>query len=313
MNASTYEPYPILLAEDDLISRRLFEKILTKEGFTVTTVANGREALDLFRRKFFPIVLTDWQMPEMEGPELCRAIREENPDRYVFIIMLTAKGSKDDIINGLGAGADDYLTKPAHHAELLARIKSGIRILELERSLKAAVDEIHLLSITDPLTGIYNRGYINERLPQEIRRAHRYGRDLSLLLCDIDHFKKVNDTYGHLVGDAVLKSFGQCLLDSIRKQVDWTGRYGGEEFLVVLPETHLDGAIVLADRIRCAVEATAIQTAGQTVRITASFGVSCFSSKTCEAVVSPEALLQEADERLYQAKSQGRNRIEPAS
>ena len=114
------------------------------------------------------------------------------------------------------------------------------------------------------------------------------------------------------IGDAVLKTFSQCLLDSIRKQVDWTGRYGGEEFLVVLPETHLDGAVVLADRIRCAVEATAIQTAGQTFRITASFGVSCFSPKTGEAVVSPEALLQEADERLYQAKSQGRNRIEPA-
>jgi PleD family two-component response regulator len=182
--------YPILLAEDDPISRRLFEKILVKEGFSVTAVENGRKAFDLFRHQFFPIVLTDWQMPEMEGPALCRAIREANPDRYVFIIMLTSRGSKDDIISGLGAGADDYLTKPAHYAELVARIKTGIRILELEKSLKAAVDEIHLMSITDPLTGIYNRGYINERLPQEIQRANRYGRDLSILLCDIDHFKK---------------------------------------------------------------------------------------------------------------------------
>ena len=137
-----YEAYPVLLAEDDPISRRLFEKILVKEGFPVTAVENGRKALDLFRRQFFPIVLTDWQMPEMEGPELCRAIREENPDRYVFIVMLTSKGSKDDIISGLGAGADDYLTKPAHYAELIARIETGIRILELEKSLKAAVDEI---------------------------------------------------------------------------------------------------------------------------------------------------------------------------
>jgi diguanylate cyclase (GGDEF)-like protein len=241
---------------------------------------------------------------------LCRAIREENPDRYVFIVMLTSKGSKDDIISGLEAGADDYITKPAHPAELVARIRTGIRILELERSLKTAVDEIHLMSITDSLTGIYNRGYINERLPQEIRRAHRYGRDLSLVLCDIDHFKRVNDTYGHLVGDAVLKSFARCLAGSIRQEVDWTGRYGGEEFLVVLPETHLDGALVLAERIRKTFESTPIETSGKTIGITSSFGVACFSPGTCKEAIPPEALLQEADHLLYRAKSEGRNRIE---
>ena len=305
--------FPILLAEDDIISRRLFEKILAREGFAVTSVANGREALELSRREFFPIILTDWQMPEMEGPELCRAIREENPDRYVFIIMLTSKGSKDDIISGLGAGADDYLTKPAHPAELVARLKTGIRILELERSLKAAVDEIHLMSITDSLTGVYNRGYINEHLPQEVRRAHRYGRELSLLMCDIDHFKNVNDTYGHLAGDVVLKSFGQCLVSNIRQQVDWAGRYGGEEFLIVLPETDLDGAMVLAERIRKAVETTPIRTSGEEIRITASFGVSGFSPGACKAVVSPETLLQDVDNRLYRAKKEGRNCIEAGS
>lgn len=305
-----YPPYPILLAEDDLISRRLCQKILAREGFAVTTVANGREALELFRQRFFPIILTDWQMPEMEGPELCRAIREENPDRYVFIVMLTSKGAKDDIISGLEAGADDYITKPAHPAELVARIRTGIRILELERSLKEAVDEIHLMSITDPLTGIYNRGYINERLPQEIRRAHRYGRDLSLVLCDIDHFKRVNDTYGHLAGDAVLKSFARCLTGSIRQQVDWVGRYGGEEFLIVLPETHLEGALVLTERIRQTIESTPIQTSGKTIDIASSFGVACFSPGTRKEIVTPEALLQEADNLLYRAKSGGRNRIE---
>jgi two-component system, cell cycle response regulator len=302
--------YPILLAEDDLISRRLCQKILAREGFKVTTVANGREALELFRQRFFPIILTDWQMPEMEGPELCRAIREENPDRYVFIVMLTSKGSKDDIISGLEAGADDYITKPAHPAELVARIRTGIRILELERSLKAAVDEIHLMSILDPLTGIYNRGYINERLPQEIRRAYRYGRDLSLVLCDIDHFKRVNDTYGHLVGDVVLKSFARCLAGSIRQEVDWAGRYGGEEFLIVLPETHLDGALVLTERIRRTLESTPVETDDKTIGITSSFGVAFLSPGTCKEVITPEALLQEADNLLYRAKSGGRNRIE---
>lgn len=306
----THDTYPVLLAEDDPISRRLFEKILVKEGFTVTTVENGRRAIDLFRRKFFPIVLTDWQMPEMEGPELCRAIRQENPDRYVYIVMLTSKGSKDDIISGLGAGADDYLTKPAHYAELIARIKTGIRILELEKSLKAAVDEIHLMSITDPLTGIYNRGYINERLPQELRRAARYGRDLSVLLCDIDHFKKVNDMFGHLTGDEVLKLFARCLTDAIRKQVDWAGRYGGEEFLIVLPETDLDGAMVLAERLRQSVEKRSSQVGDNTVPITASFGVTGFSPREGLETVTPELLLQQADTLLYEAKNRGRNRIE---
>ena len=303
------EPYPILLAEDDPLSRRLFEKILVKEGFAVTTVENGRQALDLFRQRFFPIVLTDWQMPEMEGPELCRAIREENPDRYVFIIMLTSKGSKDDIISGLSAGADDYLTKPAHYAELVARIKTGIRILALEKSLKAAVDEIHLLSITDPLTGIYNRGYINERFPQEIHRANRYGRDLSLLLCDIDYFKKVNDTYGHLTGDAVLKGFAQCFVNTIRQQVDWAGRYGGEEFLIVLPETDLAGAMVLAERLREKVQQCDTAVDGCAIPITASFGVTGFSPQDWDRTIKPEALLQQADMLLYKAKEAGRNQV----
>jgi len=304
------QPYPILLAEDDPVSRRLFQKILKREGFLVTTVENGREALELFRQRFFPIVLTDWQMPEIEGPELCQAIRKENPNRYVYIVMLTAKGSKDDIISGLSAGADDYLTKPAHNAELVARIKTGIRILKLEKSLKDAVDEIHLMSITDSLTGIYNRGYINQRLPQEINRSARYGRELSLLMCDIDHFKTVNDTYGHLSGDIVLKGFVRSLTGSIRRQVDWAGRYGGEEFLVVLPETGLEGAMVLAERIRKTVEKTPIKTSGDTIRITASFGVASVAASGWKPPISSERFLQAADSMLYKAKNEGRNRTE---
>ncbi len=308
-----HQAYSVLLAEDDPISRRLFEKILVKEGFSVTPAENGRQALELFRQHFFPIVLTDWQMPEMEGPELCRAIRKENPERYVFIIMLTSKGTKEDIISGLGAGADDYLTKPAHHAELVARIKSGIRILELEKSLKAAVDEIHLMSITDPLTGIYNRGYINQRLPQEIRRAVRYGRDLSLLLADIDHFKQVNDTYGHLAGDAVLKQFARCVTETTRQQVDWAGRYGGEEFLVVLPETDQAGAMVLAERLRQAIEVCDPQVEGNSIRITASIGATGFSPQARRNTVTAEDLLRQADSLLYQAKQGGRNQVTGAA
>ncbi len=306
---SKSQPYSILLAEDDPISRRLFEKILTKEGFSVTTAENGRKALDLTRRHFFPLVLTDWQMPEVEGPDLCRMIRKENSESYVYIIMLTSKGSKDDIISGLKAGADDFLTKPAHHEELLARINTGIRILELEKSLKNAVDKIHIMSITDPLTEVYNRSFINERLPQEIGRAIRYDRDLSIMICDIDHFKKVNDTHGHLTGDTVLKKFAQCLSNNIRQHVDWVGRFGGEEFLLVLPETNLSGAMVLAERIRKVVAECEMAYKGISLFITASFGVTSFSSVDKNHTVTPEMLLGAADILLYEAKEGGRNDI----
>ena len=223
--------------------------------------------------------------------------------------MLTAKDTKDDIISGLEAGADDYLIKPAHHAELIARIKNGLRILELEKSLKEANDEIRILSITDALTGIYNRGYLNERLPQEIKRSIRYQRSLSIIITDIDHFKYVNDTYGHLAGDTVLKGFVQCILASVRDQIDWTARYGGEEFLVVLPETNFSGAKLLAERLREAVSQEHHAVNGEKIRITASFGVTGFSPETLKSRMTAEKMLHQADESLYRAKHQGRDRV----
>lgn len=300
--------FPILIAEDDPVSRKLLEKVLVKAGNKVVSVENGQKALELFNDKFFPIVLTDWMMPEMDGLELCRAIRKNTYPGYVFIILLTAKDSKDDIIRGLRAGADDYLTKPFSHAELIARLNTGKRVLELERSLKDANEEIRILSITDPLTGTYNRGYMTERLPQEIKRARRYSRALSIILCDIDHFKKVNDTYGHLVGDRVLKDFAQCIRHSIRQDVDWTARYGGEEFLIVLPETDVNGASVMAERLKSELSQRVTETQGKQISITASFGVTGFSPDTPDEMISPEAMVSKADKYLYQAKREGRNR-----
>jgi len=308
MNAS----YPILIAEDNPISRKMLEKNLVKEGFEVTSVANGKDALTLFRKRFFPIVLTDWLMPEMDGPELCKAIRAEKPKGYVYIVLLTAKDSKEDIISGLESGADDYLTKPAHHAELIARLKNGLRILELEKSLKEANEEIRALSITDPLTGIYNRGYLNERLPQEIKRSIRYKRSISLILCDIDHFKSVNDKFGHVAGDTILKGFVGCITASIRDQIDWSARYGGEEFLVVLPETDFLGARHLAERLRAVVSEKRHTIGDKKVRITASFGVSGFSPDTLIKNLSVDDMLNHVDKYLYKAKNGGRNRVEGA-
>jgi diguanylate cyclase (GGDEF)-like protein len=208
----------------------------------------------------------------------------------------------------LEAGADDYLTKPFNHAELIARLNTGKRILELERSLTNANEEIRILSITDPLTGCYNRGYLTRRLPQEIKRARRYNRPLSVVLSDLDHFKNVNDTYGHQVGDLVLKKFAQCIRESIRHDVDWVARYGGEEFLIVLPETDINCARQPTERIRRRFSQRVIDVEEKEIVITASFGITGFDPNTPDQKIAPDAMIRKADSYLYRAKQEGRNR-----
>lgn len=305
----TKDYFPILIAEDNAVSRKLLEKSLAKAGHDVVTAANGRMAFHMFRETFFPMVITDWMMPEMDGIALCRAIRNHASPGYVYIVFLTAKDSKDDIIAGLEAGADDYLTKPFHPTELMARLKTGKRILELERSLKMANEEIRILSITDPLTGCFNRGYMTSHLPEEINRAGRYGRPLSLIMCDIDRFKNVNDSQGHVTGDSVLKLVVDSIQGALRKDIDWTVRYGGEEFLVVLPETDRQGAWVVAERMRQMMAETPIKIENHEIAITASFGLASFDPGTDE-LPSAEALIKEADQHLYQAKKEGRNKVQ---
>jgi two-component system cell cycle response regulator len=302
------EGLPVLIAEDNPVGRRLLEKSLVKAGHEVVTASNGREAFALFKERFFPIVLTDWMMPEMDGVQLCRAIRGHQTPGYVFIVFLTSKDTKEDIVAALDAGADDYLTKPFHQAELMARIKTGKRILGLERSLMAANEDIKMLSITDALTGSYNRGYLMTRLPEEVSRARRYGHPLSVIMCDIDHFKEINDSCGHAVGDAVLQNFVTCLNETIRHEVDWIARYGGEEFVVILSDTALDGAIAVAERLRKSLAERIMQVEGRQTRITASFGVATLALLEGEAATSDD-LIKEADRCLYQAKEQGRNRV----
>jgi len=301
--------FPILLAEDEAVSRTVMVKHLTKAGFDVTAVENGRQALEAFEKNFYPFILTDWLMPEMDGLELCKAIRGQRDRGYVYVILLTNKGSKDDIIGGLEAGADDYLTKPVYFFELTARIKNGMRVLELERNLKKAGDEIYHLTITDSLTGVYNRRYLNEHLPSAIDQAVAQSYPLSLVLCDIDHFKKVNDTYGHLIGDVVLRSFARIVKDTVDDQKDWVVRYGGEEFLLVLPETDIAGARVLAEMLREFVAQATIKASGHDISITASFGLSGLENPGDASNAAPEKLLNLADENLYQAKEEGRDRV----
>jgi two-component system, cell cycle response regulator len=300
--------YPVLIAEDDPVSRLLLERSLSRAGYVVTSAENGREALEFLNRTFFPLVITDWMMPEMNGMQLCQEIRRAKFPGYVYIVLLTSLDSKDDMIHGLEAGADDYLTKPFLPAELIARLNTGRRIVTLERSLRQANDEIRILLVTDPLTGVFNRGYINSHLPVEVKRARRYGRALSIIMCDIDHFKRINDTYGHQAGDAVLQQFVTGLKRFVRTNVDWVARYGGEEFLIVLPETGLAGATSAAERLRQHTEQLAISFQNQDIHITASFGVAGYDTPP-DTELPAETLIADADSGLYRAKKAGRNRV----
>ena len=308
MNADSNTGFNILIAEDNPVSRGLLEKTLVKTGYKVVATRDGGEALDIFKKTFFPIVITDWMMPGMNGLELCEAIRGNASDGYVYIVFLTSKDSKDDIIAALEAGADDYLVKPFHRAELMARLRTGKRILHLERSLREANEDIKLLSITDSLTQVYNRGYVMTRLPEEVGRAKRYNHVLSIIMCDIDHFKEINDSFGHLAGDVVLKSVSKSLTDGIRNDVDWLARYGGEEFLIVLSETGTVGAMAVAERLRKALADKTVYWEKQDIHTTASFGVVTYDPAR-DGLASPENLIRRVDQYLYQAKEAGRNLV----
>jgi PleD family two-component response regulator len=229
----------ILIADDDFFSYKLLQKMLESAGHTVLIAEDGVKAWELIQQHEIRMVITDWMMPNMDGLQLCRTIRENNTPGYVFIILLTARDSKDDIITGLESGADDYLSKPFNRGELMARLKSGLRILELEKSLQQAKKEIEQLAVTDPLTQCFNKRYLNENLPAEIKRSRRYGHPLSVIMSDIDHFKKVNDTYGHLAGDDVLKKFATHVKGSVRQNLDWVVRYG--DLTGSLPRQHRNG------------------------------------------------------------------------
>jgi two-component system, cell cycle response regulator len=289
----------------------MLAEVLKKRGHEVVETTNGLEAWETMQQPDTPrMAILDWMMPGMDGLELCRAIREDDSRGYVFIILLTVRSSREDIVKGLEAGADDFLIKPPDPSELSARIKNGIRILKLEKNLKKANEALRISSLTDPLTGIYNRGYLTEHLPRDIKRARRYRHPLSLILCDIDYFKKVNDTFGHLIGDQVLVEFVRRIAGSIRKNVDWIVRYGGEEFMIVLPETNCEGACVVAERLRHLVGQTNIKVQGKEIRISASFGISAFDADTSDEKISFETMISLADKWLYQAKRKGRNRVE---
>ncbi len=298
----------ILLAEDDPVTRMLMTRFLKKAGYEVDAVADGTEALEHMTKQYYPFLVTDWEMPEMDGIELCKAVRNLQLDGYVYALLLTARNAKEHIIAGLEAGADDYLVKPVHEPELIARLNTGRRILALEHSLRAANERNRILSVTDPLTGAFNRRYMMEQLPRELERCRRYGNPLSVIMCDVDHFKQVNDVKGHSAGDDVLQQFVARMQRSIRATSDWVARLGGEEFLIVLPETGFQGAMFVAEKIRAIMTSVPFVTREGDVVATSSFGVASTELHGPDLAMKSETLIRAADQCLYTSKQSGRNR-----
>jgi len=297
----------VLLVDDEPTQRLITARLLKRAGFVVETAQNGKEALERITTSEFQLLVTDWEMPEMDGVALCKAVRSANLDGYVYTILVTSRDAIEHLVAGLQAGADDYLTKPVLEPELLARLNTGKRIVTLERNLRAANEENRRLSVTDPLTGAYNRRYLMEKLPLEMERCIRYPHPLSLLMCDVDHFKKINDTHGHQTGDAVL----QAVVSGVRQKIrntDWVARYGGEEFVIVLPETAAQNAGKAAETLRDYLEKMPIEVNGVAIKVTASFGVAGWD-KDVPANASLDALIARCDALVYESKSLGRNRV----
>jgi len=293
----------ILVAEDEAVSLRMIARLLERAGYEVIAVCDGRKAVEQLCKPDGPrIALIDWMMPELDGPGVCREVREQN-ERYIHILVLTSRQSKQDVVEALEAGANDYLVKPFDSEELKARIKVGLRILQLEDDLVQAREDMRFKATHDALTSLLSRGAILDMLMRELARTRRENSCTSVLMIDLDHFKSVNDRYGHLVGDEVLREVSRRMLDRVRPY-DFVGRYGGEEFLVVLNNCAAINALSRAEDLRTTIAESPIETASGPVPITASIGV--FSIDEFSSLVV-EAVLRQADSALYAAKAAGRN------
>jgi two-component system, cell cycle response regulator len=287
--------YKVLLVDDDPAMLRLLARWLEKAGYSVCTAPDGQVALEMIEADCPDFLLTDWEMPRVDGLELCRQVRGMVLPHYVYTIFLTVRTAAADMITGLKNGGDDFLTKPVTEGELLARLQSSSRVLELERRL-------NLLAHTDFLTGLLTKRTFFETLEKEWHRSSRFHLPLSCVMVDLDFFKQVNDVYGHPAGDSVLKFVAELLLDNCRAS-DTVCRYGGEEFCVLMPETDEDDAAAWAERARGLLGSLRIPTGEETLRITGSFGIAQYRADSQD----PEALVKQADKALLWAKRTGRD------
>ncbi|MBC8331485.1 MAG: diguanylate cyclase [Anaerolineae bacterium] len=302
----------VLIVEDDPISLKLLSGTLSQLNYEVIEAKNGVEAWQILQQRTIRLVITDWVMPEMDGITLTRLIRETEMTGYIYIIILTGRQGIENIVDGLDAGADDYLIKPFNPKELSSRLHIGARILDLEQRLKGAYERMYELAMHDELTGLWNRRAFYTHAQSELERSERMVHALSILLLDIDHFKLVNDRFGHLVGDRALIMVADTIAKNLRSY-DRAGRWGGEEFIILLPETSLNEAAEIAERLRIQVMNARLpvhvedqDNFDDELRIEISLGVATLNLGSS---VSLDQLFNAADEMLYLAKKQGRNRV----
>jgi two-component system, cell cycle response regulator len=298
--------FKVLVADDSPVYRKLVEQALSPEGFSVAFANNGSEALEIFEREQPSLVITDWVMPDLTGTDFCKKIRTNAGSSYTYLIILTSNAEKENVVKGLTAGADDYLTKPFDREELLARVRVGQRLVDLHNQIEAKNHLLEELALTDSLTGLPNRRAIEAWAARQLSGAARHGFPFWVVLADLDHFKKVNDTHGHGAGDVVLKKFAQIMKTHTRLS-DISGRIGGEEFLQVLTHADDENVRLVVDRIRTEFAAEEFDFGGSKVFVTASFGVAGFLGKKAPAF---SQLISQADAALYVSKREGRNRIE---
>jgi two-component system, cell cycle response regulator len=300
----------ILIAEDDLVSRRLLEAKLVKWGYDVVSASDGDEAWMALKAPDAPrIAILDWMMPGADGVELCRRVRKELVEPYTYIILLTAQQREEDLIIGMDAGADDYITKPFKANELKVRLRAGKRIIELQNELIEAREALREKATHDPLTGLWNHEEIILILEHELSRSEREGGYVTAIMADLDYFKKINDTYGHMAGDAVLRMAAQRILAETRCY-DSVGRFGGEEFLIVLPGCKKEDVAANAERIRLAISADSMNVREESIPVNISLGAAAnIKGKKCDV----QSLIHAADLALYRAKENGRNRVEVAT
>ncbi len=293
----------VLVADDDPVTRNILEKAISKWGFTVLVAENGNDAWNVLRRKRVSLAVLDWMMSGMSGVDICRSARVKMKSRYVYLILLTARDRRQDLVEGLSAGADDYMTKPVNLAELKARLQTGVRVLRLEQDLRKAKRTLQKMAYFDALTALWNRRKILDFLKEELARGQRDNYPTSLILLDVDHFKKINDRFGHIVGDRVLVEMARRIRKAVRVY-DRIGRYGGDELLVIVYNCGQAEARLVAERIRAAIGDHLFKIARRALEVTVSLGV-VTTGKHLE--LSASQMLHFSDQALYQAKRHGRN------
>jgi len=300
------KPFTIAIVDDDPSIRRLVRMLVRRSGFEGFECTTGAEARTLLDTLPWDLAILDRKLPDADGLDICKDLKNNRIHKGRYIIILTGEDEERDKVEALNEAADDYITKPFQHQELLARVRAGKRIVDLQQELVESNVRLELLSITDGLTQLFNHRHFQDELARAFEESTRYERPLSLAIVDIDFFKKVNDTYGHAAGDQVLKAVAAVFRDSIRAS-DLAARYGGEEFAVMMPETDRDDALQFAEKIRKLIEAEQISTGAGDIRVTVSIGLATIPRSRLKTT---RELIDAADKALYRAKRGGRNQVQ---